>query len=173
MNMQWTITTGVDGTRVVTISGNVTEHADFRALAAPLASAQHIKIDLAGIELINSPGVRGWIHFMRDLANDDRVIELLRCSPVIVQQLSTIANFRGTGHVCSVMLPYVCVACAHEFCRELNVEDGFSTQDIDTEVPCVTCSANAEFDDIAERYASAAAPRRPSTVRPASLGANG
>jgi DNA-directed RNA polymerase subunit RPC12/RpoP len=112
-----------------------------------------VVFDLAGVEQINSCGVREWIYFTRNLAEVDRGFELARCSPAVVRQLNTISNFRGNGSVRSVMLPYYCAGCRREEYTFLDLS-GEGDREIAEEIPCPRCGKAMEFDDIPDTYLS-------------------
>lgn len=150
--LQWKVEQLPDQVRLVVLSGAITEDADLRALAT-LDGPGQLSFDLAAVDQINSCGVREWIQFVRKLAETDRGFELVRCSPAIVRQLNTIANFRGGGQVRSVMLPYYCPSCRNEAHRPLDLAAG-APREIPEELPCPTCSGTMEFDDIPATYLS-------------------
>lgn len=154
--MQWTIEETPDRGHLVQISGFITEEADFQTLAA-LQGPAALRLDLAGVEQINSCGVREWIHFVRRIAQAQRPLELLRCSPAIVRQLNTISNFRGNGKVRSVMLPYFCPDCEREEHRLHEIPTTVQLQHIEDVLPCPVCGADMEFDDLPDTYLAFAA----------------
>lgn len=150
--LQWKVEQLPDQAHRVVLSGAITEDADLRSLAT-LDGPGALSFDMAAVDQINSCGVREWIHFVRRLADADRRFELVRCSPAIVRQLNTIANFRGDGQIRSVMLPYYCPSCRNETHRPLELAGG-APREIPEELPCPTCSGTMEFDDISATYLS-------------------
>lgn len=154
--MQWKTETPNDRDRLVLISGFITEEADFQSFAA-LEGGDLLRLDLAGVEQINSCGVREWIHFVRRLAKSNRAFELVRCSPAIVRQLNTISNFRGGGAVRSVMLPYFCADCEREEQRLLEIPTSGPPPAIEESLPCSSCKGSMEFDDLPNSYMAFAA----------------
>lgn len=150
-NLQWKVEQLPDQKQLIVLSGAITEDADLAALAS--LEMQQLAFDLAGVDQINSCGVREWIHFVRKLADSDRSFELVRCSPAIVRQLNTIANFRGAGSVRSVMLPYYCPSCRSEAHEALDLSPG-SSREIPEERPCPKCGGTMEFDDLPATYVS-------------------
>jgi ABC-type transporter Mla MlaB component len=151
--MQWTVEPlpGRDEAELVRISGFITEEADFQPLAA-LPGKEALCLDLAGVEQINSCGVREWIHFVRLVTKSQRPLELCRCSPAIVRQLNTISNFGGGGTVRSVMLPYYCAACGREEHRLLDLPTTAAPPPIEEVIPCSACQGAMEFDDLPSSY---------------------
>jgi len=154
--LQCKIERAPDGGQLVHLSGLITEEADFQPLIA-LEGPGALRLELGGVEQINSCGVREWITFVRQLSRARREFELLRCSPAIVRQLNTISNFCGAGSVRSVMLPYYCIACRHEEHRLLELSDVRLLPTIEDSVVCAGCGGVAEFDDIPGSYLAFAA----------------
>ncbi|MCK6547394.1 hypothetical protein L6R52_16210 [Myxococcota bacterium] len=150
MNLHWTIEEHANFGRTVLLSGCITEEADFLPLTS-LSGDDPLRLDLSGVEQINSCGVREWIHFVTCLTRGARPFELLRCSPAIVRQLNMISNFRGGGLIRSVMLPYYCADCSKEQHRLLELNGG-APPPIEDVVTCVSCGGPAEFDDLPNTY---------------------
>ena len=76
-----------DGATSVVLTGYINDATDLGPLQRLPGT---LRVDLAGVERINSVGVRIWVHFVRDRekAGGDLICE--RCSPVIVQQIGEI-----------------------------------------------------------------------------------
>ncbi len=148
--LKWKVA-NANGKTEVEIQGAITEDADLNGLLA-LEGSGLLALDLAGVVQINSCGVREWIHFVRKLSDGDRGFELVRCSPAIVRQLNTIANFRGAGSVRSVMLPYYCSSCRSEAQVPLDLTG--ASREIADEIPCAKCGGTMEFDDMPSTYVS-------------------
>jgi ABC-type transporter Mla MlaB component len=156
MTMRWSVEDRESDGRVVVISGLITEDADFQPVAAlPVSGA--LRLDMAGVEQINSCGVRAWIQFLRGMNQEARQVELLRCSPAIVRQLNTLSNFRAGAAVRSVMLPYYCGDCGRQEYRMLEIPRAGKPPPIVETVPCPDCGRSAEFDDLPKSYIGFAA----------------
>jgi len=152
MTMHWAVERR-DDTRLVHVSGSITEEADFQPLLA-LGDNGRLVLDLAGVDEINSCGVREWIHFVRSLSDASPAYELVRCSPAIVRQLNMVSNFRGAGRVASIMLPYYCAGCGEEQFRLLELAANGAPPAFAEVVACTGCGGEAEFDDLPESYVS-------------------
>jgi hypothetical protein len=135
----------------VSLSGTISEEADFTLLAA-IGGPEPLRLDLCGVEQINSCGVREWIRFVRTLTQAARPFELHRCSPAMVRQLNTISNFRGPGAVRSVMLPYYCESCEREELRLLEIPEAGEVAPVKECLRCEKCGGTCEFDDIPNNY---------------------
>lgn len=141
-----------EATMVVALGGDLDENASFVELAPRLRG--RVVFDLSAVRRINSCGVREWVTFHRDLVPAAVTsLEFRACSPPVVAQLNTIANFRGRARVSSFMAPFVCERCGREVERLVDVATA-PTETCLPEVPCPGCGVPMEFDDLAERYLS-------------------
>lgn len=132
---------------VVAIRGRITKDAEFSGLVE-LARQGPLSIDLGGVDLISSTGVREWILFMRSLEGL-HAVELQHMAPTMVRQISLVAGFVGPSTVRSILLPYYCDACGHEQTTPLILEGEVKVAEFET---CASCGKQAEFDDIVHRY---------------------
>ena len=129
-------------------SGEITENSNFAPLLRD--GADEIVLDLAGIERINSCGVREWLNFVGLLAKGGHTLVMERCSVPIVHQLNMVSNFRGGAEVRSVYAPYLCGKCDQEGSKLIELDKG-GTVALKPEL-CPSCGANMEFDDLPEAY---------------------
>ncbi|MBS1118284.1 MAG: hypothetical protein H6Q90_512 [Deltaproteobacteria bacterium] len=138
-----------DGGTWVALAGTVTEIADF----TPLTKLRSpLRLDLIGIERINSLGVRSWIHFVRDCELAGLELSFERCSPVMIQQLSMISNFMGTrSRVKSLFVPYLCPMCNAEQLSLLEVAPNGPLM-VPPTIPCPKCRATMHLDELEEMY---------------------
>lgn len=135
----------------VTIAGAITELADFTKVKALKGAA---RIDLSGIERINSLGVRNWSIFVRDAEAGGLAMTFERCSPVIVEQIAMISNFFGTrSQVASLLVPYFCEACSSEH-TQLIERAPKAPIVVPPENPCPKCGKQAAVDEPENMYAS-------------------
>jgi hypothetical protein len=100
--LTWTIKKHDDATVVVFI-GTLDESTDLAPLAA---LAGDVTFDLAGVNRINSEGIRRWIIFMQGVEGIER-LRLVRCSVAVVEQLNMIRGVEGKAEVVSFYAPYV------------------------------------------------------------------
>lgn len=135
----------------VTIAGAITELADFTKVKALKGAA---RIDLSGIERINSLGVRNWSLFVRDAEAGGLAMTFERCSPVIVEQIAMISNFFGTrSQVASLLVPYFCEACSTEHTQliERAPKAPIVVPPVNT---CPKCGQSAAIDEPENMYAA-------------------
>lgn len=133
----------------VEMGGDLDENASFVELAGQLSG--RVVFDLAQVRRINSCGAREWVTFQRDLVPPSVTLELCACSPSVVAQLNTIANFRGRARVSSFLAPYLCERCNHE--EQLLVPVAPDPRRTVLPAPrCPRCQAQMTFDDLPDRY---------------------
>ncbi len=113
-----------------------------------------VVIHLAGIERINSCGVRDWVNWLTGLQKQRKEIFLVECSPAIVAQLNLVNNFTGgSGVVQSFYAPYFCASCSKERTRLLSTDD-VAAMDPPKAPPfrCDECDGPMDFDDLEDSY---------------------
>lgn len=137
---------------LLTLKGVIDEEADLEDTFADLKP--NVILNLEGIEMINSCGVREWIHTFEKVPPEIKV-QYDKCAPRIVEQMNYVANFIGTGKVISFHAPYFCSQCQESVNVLLDVKDLAKAES--TEAPaknCPKCNSSMEFDDIEEEYFS-------------------
>lgn len=146
--LSWTMNQADDAT-VVTMSGAITEDCNIEKLAEELKGREKIRLELASVRRINSAGVREWVNFIKDLSAKAQV-ELVECSPPLVDQLNVFANFAGAARVVSIQAPFLCVDCDEEASVVLDVT---GTPQIPPASPsCKKCGKEMEFDNLVDAY---------------------
>lgn len=134
----------------VHLAGRVCEYARFETLLEELPNSDKLVLDLAGIERINSLGVRQWIEFIERCRERYDSLRLQRCSVVFVSQVNTVSGFAHSREITSVYAPFVCETCGAE--QEVLVD---VTRSMLVELPELVCSHDGEamvFDDLEEVY---------------------
>jgi len=149
-SLRWSVDPG--DPLVVILEGDIDENAGLFDLMPALAGK--VVLDLAGINRINSAGVREWVNFIRDADPRTDHLLLINCSPAIVMQMNMIANFRGNAEVASFFAPLVCPACDREQDEmiEATPEMVRGLPDHFPDFTCAKCQTVLELDDIPERY---------------------
>jgi hypothetical protein len=110
------------------------------------ARARPVRLLLEGVRRINSAGVREWVRFLAGLVAAADSVELLRCSPALVQQMAMIPSARAGARITSFLAPFSCTACGAERLVALAPGD-----DVNQAQLC-TCGGSLELDDTAEPY---------------------
>lgn len=142
----------IGGAWLVTIHGVIDEHFNDEFVVSLCGDTAPVIFDLDGVVRITSFGVREWMRVLKRLQSERYYFT--RCRPMIVAQLNSVAGFGGSGRVVSFYSPYACGKCGGNF--EVLV-DLRRTPDVVTsrtapQVPCATCGAAADFDDVEESY---------------------
>jgi anti-anti-sigma regulatory factor len=147
----------VEDVTFLKVSGTIDED---NTLASSLKKidGHTVVVDLAGVERINSCGVRDWVNWLNDLEGRGKQVVLVRCSPVIVNQVNLVHNFAGRGHVKSFFAPYYCGRCDREQLRLVQAEElgrgaGPKAPKVLGE-GCNTVPCEMAFDDLEEAYFS-------------------
>ncbi|MEJ7604407.1 MAG: hypothetical protein WKG01_41505 [Kofleriaceae bacterium] len=140
-----------DGLTWIGLAGYVTEAADWKPLArlpGPL------RMDLGGIERINSLGVRGWVHFIADCEATGLQIIVDRCSPVMTSQMSMIRNFMGTRtQVASLLVPYFCQSCNTDDLQLVELRPGAPVA-VEGMSVCPKCRGQTVLDELPSMYSN-------------------
>jgi hypothetical protein len=136
------------GATRASLAGDITEDSEFGPVMN--GNADTLILDLGDIRRINSTGVREWIKFVTGVHKAGRKLVLERCSVAIVQQLNMISNFRGSGHVRSILAPYYCENCDAGHLHLVDLEQG--TPELEMSLPCPKCKQPMEFDEVWESY---------------------
>lgn len=98
------------GARVIKLAGVLDENNELREVGEKLSGGT-VLINLAGVERINSRGVRDWITWLTTLDAKGVRPVLVSCSPAVVLQLGRVKNFAGKASVKSFHAPYHCESC--------------------------------------------------------------
>ena len=140
------------GSRAVFV-GRLDETVQLRDLIDQLPPSDAV-IDAAGINFVNSIGMREWIRLMRAL-RDRGPITLEAVSEVLITQMNLISQFRGV-RIKSFYASFVCSSCGHQATQLIDAEAQAQTlrQMQLPAVPCPECRAAMELADYPERYAT-------------------
>lgn len=110
-------------------------------------------IDLDGVSLITSFGVREWL---RSVELCRGYLGFVNCRPALVNQFNMVGRFSGRGQLLSFYAPYVCTSCNANFEVLLDVREHYSLLS-GNQLPaqhCPQCQAEAELDDLPEALLS-------------------
>lgn len=134
-------------TAYVKISGPMNEDLGIELTTLFDIKGKVFIIDMAGIDYINSIGVRAWVNFIRNFSQG-REITFIRCSSDVVDQLNMVPAFLGGSRVQSFFGPFTCPKCTTEksclFEGELNIprlKEKCST------IMCEDCEEQMNFDE--------------------------
>jgi hypothetical protein len=113
-----------------------------------------VVIDLAGVSMMSSFGVRQWLRAMAAIPPSAAHIYLINCPPIIVDQLNMILNFGGRAKLVSMSAPFVCTKCGAESRETINVlgERADIEQGKLALRACKKCASPLELDEILDSY---------------------
>lgn len=134
----------------VEVEGTIDEFTKFDEITG--APGSELKIRCAGINRINSVGIKLWINHFAKLKNSKIKVTLIDCSTALVEQMNMIVNFAEGMIVESVMVPFSCQKCKSESLISYRVDDLKKLEFEIPEIKCPQCSGPAIFDDLPEEY---------------------
>ena len=138
-------------TSVVKLVGFLDEENKLKPLVEEIPAGTAM-IDLAGIERINSNGIRDWVNWLAALeANGTRPV-LVGCSPAIVAQINLVKNFTGTGAVKSFQVPYHCRECDEDKVIVVEASEMSSSSATPPACPCERCGRDMDVDEMPGSY---------------------
>ena len=146
--LSWTMDRSKDVT-IVNMAGAITEDCNIEKLAVELEAHPKVRLELSGVRRINSAGVREWVNFIKDLSGKAQV-ELVECSPPMVDQLNVFANFSGDARVVSIQAPFLCIDCDEDASVVIDIT---GSPKLPPASPiCKKCGQEMEFDNLIEFY---------------------
>ena len=131
----------------IRVSGTIDEQADLSAMVSA-AVGPEVVLDLGGVRRINSVGVGEWIRAVHRIS-PDVTVWWENTSVAMVQQLTMIANFQGSGRIRSLMAPYYCRTCESEHAVTISRDgiNALSTMSV-IDQKCPECAELMELDEI-------------------------
>lgn len=103
------------------VQGNIIEGVGETLTEAFKGISGEIQIDLSGVTITNSLGIKEWIETMSEFGSKLKVC-MLQCPPAIVHTINMIPKFIGNGTVGSVIGTFYCLNCEATKNKEINVE---------------------------------------------------
>jgi serine/threonine protein kinase len=145
----------VGSVELVAVSGRLSE--SFRGAELGASLQGDVVVDLSGVQRVTSFGVREWLAMVGAARTSS--LTLVRCPEPIVNQLSMIRGFAGSGRVWSFDAPYVCTRCRTTFSRLIEAEADAAAVRAQEPPPatCPSCGGDGTFDDDPRIFSSLAA----------------
>lgn len=135
------------------LEGWLDERATLPLLDEPIAG--DLVLDLQGITLVNSLGVRNWIQWLQIL-RVELSVKLIHCSPAVVKQVNILQGFlNDRTKIESIFVPYFCENCGHEENLLVNIPKMGEPLDVTAapaKMKCSQCGMNMELDMIESEY---------------------
>jgi len=106
-----------------------------------------VRLELGGVDSINSLGVGKWLRFIDELRSRTSQIVVRNLSTVLVFQASMISSFLEGAEVESFVVPYECDSCS-------NAEDRLfqSKAEVPGTMTCPKCQSQMDLDSEPEFY---------------------
>jgi hypothetical protein len=149
MTQQTPMTWRSDGNTVF-VSGVFNERSDFDGLFMALSAGA--VLDLSGVTLINSMGVRGWMRFAARIRDEQKPLVLRAASVAFVGQATMIANFLAGLPLESFLARFACESCGAY--SDVTVVNERASQAILQSTRRCECGEEQEFDDFVEPYSA-------------------
>lgn len=139
-----------NGAKLMKLAGTLDDSSELLGMVDRVGGGEVI-INLAGVERINSTGVRDWVAWLAMLEARGVKPTLIACSPAIVRQLNLVKNFAGCAVVKSFQAPYHCAPCGRDKLFLVNVSDMRGRR---TPPPCTCddCGAAMKLADESGTY---------------------
>lgn len=136
-------------TWLIELNGAIDEGLKFPTDTAQITE---VKINLGGVTMINSLGVKQWVRFLQTLKADTSV-SISNCPTIIVNQMNLIPSFVSSRKtkVTSFFAPYFCPSCNKQ--HELLISNSRAIGEPPTVIceapthPCPVCGKALEFDE--------------------------
>jgi anti-anti-sigma regulatory factor len=138
-------------TSVVRLAGYLDEDNNLKGLVDKIPAGTAM-IDLAGVERINSCGIRDWVNWLAALEANGTTPVLVSCSPPIVAQINLVKNFTGGGAVKSFQIPYHCRECDEEKVMLVETAEMSSPNAAPPACLCESCGHSMDIDEMPESY---------------------
>lgn len=148
----FTFTATATGKRLeIKIAGHLDEESEMKIVQP--TGFDEIEINLSGVRIINSCGVRQWIRWVGDMPKNVRY-QLVGCPKIFVDSANMISGFIPKGWIVqSVEVPYFCESCENVTLSRANTASG--VLETPPKMPCSKCDSHAELDVEPGHYLSA------------------
>jgi len=126
------------------LQGPLDDTADFSSLKLDTVAA--LDVDFEHVDICNSRGILEWVRFLQTLPSNIKVT-LLKCSPVIVNQLNIFPALLLTKpiQVASVFVPLSCT-CGKTIVHLLNLGPTTTVHSLENiQLPSVPCACGGSF----------------------------
>ncbi|MCM2324129.1 MAG: hypothetical protein NDJ90_12790 [Oligoflexia bacterium] len=144
----------------LTLRGNLDETADLARVSTYLSKLgeglKAVTLDLRGLVVITSAGLRSWITFINALKSASFDVTFSAVSEVFLERTSAFPQMLD-GHAWTVVAfeaPYYCLACKKRVVHILKTEE-FPVTPEAPEPParaCTDCGKALRFDEVPEDY---------------------
>jgi anti-anti-sigma regulatory factor len=137
----------IEQVTLVTMRGAISEDSRLAEVTKQIKPGK-VVINTAQVAHINSLGARDWVKWIATLERQGVESYFVECSPTVMVQANSVANFIGRGKILSFQAPYFCPACGCDQPTLLRVEEVRGEPGV--RVPtrrCVHCDQLLEFTE--------------------------
>ena len=131
-------------------SGELDESTNLVQLVGDLQMKVCLKT--RAITRINSVGLKIWMSFFQRAKESGVELRYVDCSPVIANHLHSMRLSGGGGTVLSVIGPFECQVCHHEFEVSISTPNIVAIKPQITSQKCPICKGPAVFDEIPQEF---------------------
>lgn len=135
----------------VTLTGDITAgiESDLAKLKGQIKGG-HVDFDCAGVQMINSVGIRHWRQFLKELSGR-ATVEFHRCPTYFVDYANMVPDLTEMGVIVSFYAPLRCPDCAKSqpvllVSKDVDPEAGYGSH------KCSKCGSELEPEVPAEDY---------------------
>ncbi len=139
-----------DNSLVISLSGVMNEDAKFEPI--DLSKASELVLNLSGITLINSIGIRNWLKWSAGFPTD-RKIKLTNVPKAMIDQANMLSNFFPKNSVFeSFEVPYYCASCEKSHSVFYEIQAANTAEQVKDSGSCPKCGSATELDVLKESY---------------------
>ena len=131
-------------------TGELDENTNLLLLVGDLPKKVCLKT--RAITRINSVGLKHWMSYFQRAKESGVELRYVDCAPVITNHLHSILRHGGGGIVVSVIGPFRCEKCRHEFEVSISTPNIIAIKPQITSQKCPMCKGPAVFDEIPQEY---------------------
>lgn len=121
-NLQATFEARRSGSNLVRLSGALDEHSSLDALLQSVKPGR-LAVHLGGVRQFNDAGMRAWVAWLATLDARGVKVDLVACSPQIVDAFNADAQLARCATVKSVQAVYRCAKCNREDIYVVSIAD--------------------------------------------------
>src|SRR5438067_229922 len=158
-SLRATVTRGAGGEEVLKLSGAIDESSDLNSILQPLGA--NVRLDLEGVERINSIGIHRWITAFAPFCRG-RKVELAALSYPMALQANLVADLFASATIVSCLAPYFCPKC-QESRSALVARGEVNPSGEPPPKRCPVCAEPMAFDELENYFAFFGAPTRSAT----------
>lgn len=136
--------------QTIKLSGLMNENSIFESV--DFSDSNEIVLDLGGISLINSIGIRGWLKWCQSLPKD-KSLHIVNAPKSMIDQANMLSNFFPKhAQINSLELPYFCDNCEKSHSAFFELSPPLNVNAVPSTSICPYCKKIAQLDIVKESY---------------------